>query len=67
MFGNLLSPDIPLCVKVEEGGKLGILNFFFWKRATSIQGFLIPADKDATVESLTGRFFSPTCWLGSVI
>lgn len=28
MLGNLLSPDIPLCVKVEEGGKLGVFKIF---------------------------------------
>lgn len=33
MFGNLLSPGIPLCVKVEEGGKLGF--FFLSERGLS--------------------------------
>jgi len=59
VWGFTLSPGIPLGVKVEEGGSLEGLFCLVWMRATSIQGFLIPAD--TTVEFLTGGSFFPTC------
>lgn len=66
MFGDLFCLLAFIMCKSRRGGVGGGLEFFFffnlvWKRATSIQGFLILADKDATVESLTGGSFFPTC------
>lgn len=59
--GFILSPAIPLNTKVEAGGSLDFFFCLVWKRDVSIEGFLIPADKDATAASLTGGSFFPTC------